>query len=99
MSDHMLDIIIKNSDRRLDAVLFADEEYRQSDREISGRLRCLNRMKLTRRQERAVDRLLTAYNEQNACCSRIFYEQGLRFAAEGAGSIRMMPGPAGTEMR
>ncbi len=78
MSDHMLDIIIKNSDRRLDAVLFADEEYRQSDREISGRLRCLNRMKLTRRQERAVDRLLTAYNEQNACSSRIFYEQGFR---------------------
>ena len=78
MPDCMLDMIMKNSDRRLDVVLFADEEYRQSDREICGRLRGLKKMRLTKRQERAVDRLLTAYNEQSACCCKIFYEQGYK---------------------
>lgn len=78
MSDRMLNIIIRNSDRRLDAILFSEEEYRKAEQKISRRLRWLERMKLTRRQNRAVDRLLTAYNEESACSLEIFYKQGFK---------------------
>lgn len=78
MSDRMLNIIIRNSDQHLDAILFAEEEYRRAERKISRRLRWLERTKLTRRQNRAVDRLLTAYNEESACSLKIFYKQGFK---------------------
>ncbi len=78
MSDCMLNMIIRNSDQRLDAILFAEEEYRKAERKISRRFCWLERMKLTRRQNRAVDRLLTAYNEESACSLKILYKQGFK---------------------
>lgn len=78
MSDSMLDIFTENSDRRLDAVLFADREYRRAGRRMDHCFRKLEKAGLTKKQEYAVDRLLSAYNAENACCSRIFYRQGFK---------------------
>ncbi len=78
MADSILEIVMKNSDQRLDTILFADEEYRKLDRVISRRIQYLKKLKLTKRQDQAVDRLLTAYNDESACSCRIFYEQGFK---------------------
>ncbi len=78
MSDSMLDIFTENSNRRLDAVLFADQEYRRAGRRMERSFRKLENAGLTKQQERAVDRLLCAYNAENACCSRILYRQGFK---------------------
>ena len=78
MSDRILDLIIQNSDRHLDALLYDNAEYRRIEREISRGLRRLEQEKLTKRQSRAVDRLLSAYNAESACCCRLVYEQGFK---------------------
>ena len=67
MSDRILDLIIQNSDRHLDALLYDNAEYRRIEREISRGF-----------QSRAVDRLLSAYNAESACCYRLVYEQGFK---------------------
>ena len=91
MSDNMLDIIIKNSDRRLDAVLSKNMEYRKLGKKMLKCFQKLEKTALTKRQDRAVDRLLTAYNEESACVCRIFYEQGMKDCVSlirGIGVIR-----------
>ena len=78
MANRILDILIENSNRRLDAVLYNSAEYRKIEREISRRIHRLEKEKLTKRQSRAVDSLLSAYNAENACSCRILYEQGFK---------------------
>ena len=78
MSDSMLDIFTENSDRRLDRVLFAEQEYRQAGKRMKRNFRKLEKTGLTKRQECAVDRLLSAYNAESACCCRILYRQGFK---------------------
>lgn len=78
MSDSMLDFIFCGSTRRLDEALFQSAEYKKTDREVSRQFRRMEKMKLSRKQNRAVDELLTACNAENACCCRIFYKQGFK---------------------
>ena len=77
-SDRILDMILKNSDRHLDAVLFRKAGYKKAGKKISGSLKNLQKENLTGRQNRAVDRVLTAYTEENAYCCKILYKQGFK---------------------
>ncbi len=78
MPERILDIIVENSNQRLDAILYDNAEYRKIGREIDRGFQKLEKEKLTGKQNRALDRLLSAYNAENACCCRLLYRQGFK---------------------
>ena len=75
-SQSMLEIIVSNSSRRLDDVLFQTAGYKDMEKNLSGSHAALRKEHLTRRQNRAVDRVLTACTEESAFCCRVYYRQG-----------------------
>lgn len=76
MEEHLLDIIIGNTNERLDAILSKDTEYIKIGQKMSKQFAKLNKQKLTKKQDKAVDELLTTYNEETAQCCRLIYKQG-----------------------
>lgn len=78
MTSRLLDIIIGNANEHLDTILAKDTECIKIRQKMSKQFAKLNKLKLTRKQSKAVDELLTTYNEENARCCRIIYEQGFK---------------------
>lgn len=76
MEEHLLDIIIQNSNERWDQMLSKDADYVRIGEEMSKKFAKLNKRKLTKKQSKAVDELLTIYNEETAQCCRLIYKQG-----------------------
>lgn len=76
MENKILDIVIKNSNRRLDQVTFMDDEYRQIQKKLDKRLKQADNLKLTEKEKKKLDRLLITYGEKSSCCCRILYRQG-----------------------
>lgn len=76
MEDNILDIVIKNSNRRLDQITFIDNEYKQIQKKLNKRLKQAEKWKLTGKDRQRLDRLLSVFNEKSSCCCRILYRQG-----------------------
>lgn len=92
MGEGFIELILQNSYRRLDAVQFKDEEYREKHLKTEEMFQKLEEMKLMEEQSRAVNDLLTACNEENSVCCKIMYRQGIMDCVEilkEIGIIRM----------
>lgn len=76
MENKILNIVIENSNRRLDQVTFLNDEYRQLQRKLNKKLKRADKLKLTEEGKKELDGLLVAYNEKSSCCCRILYRQG-----------------------
>ena len=79
--DSLLKIIVESSNKRLDTMIFQDVKYLNIEQKVSRKLKRLEKGKLSKKQKRAVDELLTANNEENARCCHLLYEQGLKDCA------------------
>lgn len=78
MPDHLLDIIIQNSNERWDQMLAQDADYVRIEERMSKKFARLDKLKLTKKQNRAMDELLTTYNEENSQCCKLIYKQGFK---------------------
>lgn len=76
MEEHLLDIIIQNSNERWDQMLSQDADYVRIGENMSKKFARLAKVKLSKKQDKAVDELLTTYNEENAQSCKLIYKQG-----------------------
>lgn len=75
-TDSILGFIMNHAGEHLDEVQFGDAECIRLNREMEKKFKKLSRANLTRKQDRAVDELLTIYNEENSWCCKLLYRQG-----------------------
>ena len=74
--DSIFALLLNHAGEHLDAVQFGDKEWIRLNREMDKKFKKLSRAKLTKKQDRAVDELLTIYNEENSWCCKLLYRQG-----------------------
>lgn len=75
----ILDIIAENAvNERLDAVMFSDPVFQQLEKRIGEDMAAFDRMALSKKERRAVDRLLSANAASAAYYSTAAYRQGVR---------------------
>ncbi len=92
MEGKILDIVIENSNRRLDQVTFMNDEYKQLQRKLNKKLKRADKLKLTEKERKDLDRLLVAHNEKSSCCCRILYRQGYIDCIHLLKEIGILPG-------
>ena len=74
--DSIFALLLNHAGEHLDAVQFGDEEWIRLNREMDKKFKKLSQAKLTKKQDRAVDELLTIYNAENSWCCKLLYRQG-----------------------
>lgn len=78
----ILDIIAEHgANERLDAILFRDPEFQRLERKIGKEMEAFSRLSLSKKERRAVDRLLSAHAEDATYYSGAAYLQGFKDCA------------------
>lgn len=75
-TDSILGLILNYAGQHLDEVQFEDGEWIRLNREMDKKFKKLSQANLTKKQDRAVDELLSIYNEENSWCCKLLYRQG-----------------------
>lgn len=75
----ILDIIAENAvNEKLDAVMFRDPVFQQLEKKIGEEMAAFDRLALSKKERRAVDRLLSANAASAAYYSTAAYRQGVK---------------------
>lgn len=75
----VLDIIAEYAvNERLDALMFRDPAFQRMEKKIGKAMEAFDRLGLSRKERRIVDRLLSANTESAAYYSTAAYRQGVR---------------------
>lgn len=78
----VLDIIAEYAvNERLDVLMFRDPEFQGLEKRIGEAVEAFDRLDLSKKERRTVDRLLSAHTESAAYYSTAAYRQGFRDCA------------------
>jgi len=79
MVRNIMDILTEQAaNERLDALLMRDKEYEKLQKRIDIRTADYDRLDLTKKQRRIIDRMVSAYIESGAYHTAVSYRQGIK---------------------
>lgn len=79
MIKNVMDILTEHgTNERLDALLMQDKEYAKLRRKINEKTADYDRLDLTKKQRRIIDRMISAYIESGAYHTAVSYRQGIK---------------------